>query len=141
MKARADRSPLALTEGAAAAIALLAATPLLDGASIFNHSGQANDVVSSLCDRGLLKQQGGQRRDGVQATLYSVTRRGFSALDRYKSRRSARPATHVEYAPAPTTKGYTCPELGRTCHRPGAYDAFSLPSRFGNEWRMPRGAA
>ena len=25
---------------------------------------------------------------------------------------------------------YTCPELGRTCHRPGAYDAFDLPSLY-----------
>lgn len=137
MKARTDRSPLALTEGAAAAIALLAGTPLLDGASIFNHSGQANDAISSLCDRGLLKQQGGQRRDGVQATLYSVTSKGFSALDRHRLRRTARTAVQVEHGCAPTTKGYTCPELGRTCHRPGAYDAFSLPSRFGNEWRTP----
>lgn len=27
---------------------------------------------------------------------------------------------------------YTCPELGRTCHRPGAYDAFDLPSLYGD---------
>lgn len=25
---------------------------------------------------------------------------------------------------------YTAPELGRTCDRPGAYDAFDLPSLF-----------
>ena len=24
--------------------------------------------------------------------------------------------------------GYTCPELGRTCYRPGAYDFLALPS-------------
>lgn len=138
MKARADRSPLALTEGAAAAIALLAATPLLDGASIFNLCGQSNEVISPLCDRGLLKQQSSQRRDGIQATLYSATRKGITALDRHKSRRSTHSTTHVEQGCAPTTKAYTCPELGRTCRRPGAYDAFSLPSRFGNEWRTPR---
>ena len=26
---------------------------------------------------------------------------------------------------------YTCPELGRTCNRPNAYDAFELPSLYG----------
>ena len=25
-------------------------------------------------------------------------------------------------------ESYTCPELGQTCLRPGAYDAYSLPS-------------
>jgi hypothetical protein len=29
-----------------------------------------------------------------------------------------------------TKTPYTCPELGRTCHRPGAYDAFDLPSLY-----------
>lgn len=138
MKARTDRSPLALTDGDAAAISLLAATPLLDGASIFNLCGQANDLIAPLCVRGLLKQQAGQRRDGLQSTLYSVTSKGFSALDRYRGRRSARTPTQVEQGVAPATKAYTCPELGRTCHRPGAYDAFSLPSRFGNEPRTPK---
>lgn len=32
---------------------------------------------------------------------------------------------------------YKCPELGRTCHRPGAYDAFDLPSIIGQERRLP----
>ena len=30
---------------------------------------------------------------------------------------------------------YTCPELGRTCHRAGAYDFLDIPSKFGNELR------
>lgn len=34
---------------------------------------------------------------------------------------------------------YTCPELGRTCQRPGAYDAFDLPSLFGRRAHFPDG--
>lgn len=34
---------------------------------------------------------------------------------------------------------YTCPELGRTCHRPGAYDAFELPSLMGSRLHYPDG--
>ena len=30
---------------------------------------------------------------------------------------------------------YTCPELGRTCFRPGAYDFLDIPSVFGSERR------
>lgn len=33
---------------------------------------------------------------------------------------------------------YTCPELGRTCMRPGAYDAFDLPSLFNGRRHYPR---
>ena len=45
-----------------------------------------------------------------------------------------------QYTPAtmgsrhPIPKGtYHCPELGRTCMRPGAYDAFDLPSMYAGE--------
>ena len=33
---------------------------------------------------------------------------------------------------ARVAKHYTCPELGRTCTRIGAYDAYDLPSLMGN---------
>ena len=34
---------------------------------------------------------------------------------------------------------YPCPELGRTCQRPGAYDAFDLPSLHGSRLHYPDG--
>lgn len=34
---------------------------------------------------------------------------------------------------------YTCPELGRPCARPGAYDAFDLPSLYGRCLHFPDG--
>lgn len=38
-----------------------------------------------------------------------------------------------------STAAYTCPELGRTCMRPGAYDALALPSLIAGERRYPDG--
>lgn len=35
---------------------------------------------------------------------------------------------------------YQGAEMGRTCHRPGAYDAYDLPSVFGTQRVLPRGA-
>ena len=35
---------------------------------------------------------------------------------------------------------YTCPELGQTCLRPGAYDAFKLPSLMLGVLVYPQGA-
>lgn len=36
---------------------------------------------------------------------------------------------------------YTCPELGRTCTRPGAYDALALPSLQNGQQKYPLGLA
>ena len=44
------------------------------------------------------------------------------------------PAPALEIFKRPT---YSCPELGRTSQRPGAYDAFDLPSLMGQD-RKPR---
>lgn len=33
---------------------------------------------------------------------------------------------------------YLCPELGRTCRRPGAYDAYDLPSLYNGELKPYR---
>jgi hypothetical protein len=42
-------------------------------------------------------------------------------------------------ADRPRADAYTCPELGRTCARPGAYDAFDLPSLYGRRLHFPDG--
>lgn len=33
---------------------------------------------------------------------------------------------------------YLCPELGRTCNRPGAYDAYDLPSMYAGKLKPYR---
>lgn len=54
--------------------------------------------------------------------------------------RKPRKAKVVKATPVPWSvqqePGYACPELGRTCNRPNAYDAYDLPSLYG-EVRRP----
>lgn len=59
--------------------------------------------------------------------------------DRYTTTRM--PYARANGAPPVMAGSYSCPELGRTCTRPGAYDAMALPSLFNGRLRAPRGAA
>lgn len=136
MNARPDLSPLALTPATAAALRAVARTKLLDAAGVNRACGDSSSTLDNLCRRGLVKTQTSTRRDGKPSALYSVTRKGTTALDRYDAQNAPPPA----FQPTWHGKTYSCPELGRTCQRPGAYDAFALPSLFGNERRMPKGA-
>lgn len=136
MTARPDKSPLALTETLAAVLRVVVNTPLLDIQAIARACTQPAGALEQLRTRGLVTTQEGQRRDATVSTLYRATRKGFAALDRYDARHRVRVAARTP--PVPSAKSYACPELGRTCHRPGAYDAFGLPSRFGNELRLPK---
>lgn len=139
MKSRPNSSPMALTEVTAAVLRIVINTPLLDVQSIARLCPQPRDHVVQLVSRGMLATQGGHRRDGTATTLYRATRKGFAAMDQHDLQdrvRRAAPAPQV-----PTEKAYACPELGRTCHRTGAYDAFALPSRFGDELRAPKAIA
>ena len=47
------------------------------------------------------------------------------------------PATGRNYQPR--SGSYDGAEMGQTCHRPGAYDAFALPSLYGTRRVLPRG--
>lgn len=55
--------------------------------------------------------------------------------DRYTTTRQ--PYARATGAPPVMAGSYTCPELGRTCTRPGAYDAMALPSLFNGRQRAP----
>jgi hypothetical protein len=55
--------------------------------------------------------------------------------DRYATTRQ--PYARANGAPPVMAGNYTCPELGRTCTRPGAYDALALPSLFNGRQRAP----
>lgn len=136
MTARVDRSPLVLTAAMAAALRVVATTQLLDAAGVKRECGDASAALEDLCRRGLVKSLPGTRRDGSTSTLFVVTSKGVTALGRH----DARPAPVPAFEPKWNGQAYGCPELGRTCHRPGAYDAFTLPSLIGSERRMPRGA-
>lgn len=136
MKARASKSPMALTEGMAAALRVITLMPLLDAASVGRECGGAASTLEQLVMRGFVKAQPSRKIDGKSTSLYVVTLKGMDALNEHTSAPRG-PAA----APARASSGYACPELGRTCQRPGAYDAFALPSLIGNERRVPRSAA
>ena len=137
MRISADPSPMALTTPMATALRALVHAKRLDTAAAVTACGASAASFDALCRRGFVKTTPGKHRNGSAATFYVSTDKGVSALERHAA--AQKPAASV--APAWTAEIYKCPELGRTCHRPGAYDAFTVPSRFGSELREPRGIA
>lgn len=59
--------------------------------------------------------------------------------DRYATTRM--PYARATGAPPVMAGTYACPELGRTCTRPGAYDAMALPSLQNGRQKHPAGHA
>jgi hypothetical protein len=131
----------------AAVLRVVMLTPLLDGAALARECGEAASTIEQLVSRGLAKIHKSSKRDGRSTTLYAVTLKGMVALDAHSA--TPAPAPPPVRGPEPpiaapstwTPTGYAGLELGRTCHRPGAYDAFSLPSMIGSERRVPKGVA
>lgn len=91
----------------------------------------AAERVKDLMAKRLLRR--------VDEHVIDITLRGRALLKEVTE--AARP--HGEIAGARTHQGagiYDGRELGRTCVRPGAYDAYKLPSLIGSQ-RVTRGAA
>lgn len=136
-----DRSPLALTIDTSSVLRVIVGTPLLEGGAIANGHGQsASMALDQLQNRGMVRTQGGARRDGTPITRYVATRKGASALDRYDAAMRKKGPGFIA-ASSFAGEPYKCPELGRTCQRPGAYDAFALPSLFGQHRVFPKAIA
>jgi hypothetical protein len=133
----------------AAALRVVILTPLIDAGALARECGEAASTIDQLVSRGMAKIHKSSKRDGRSTTLYAITSKGMAALDAHSATPTPTPA------PAPagmyeppisalstwTPTGYAGLELGRTCHRPGAYDAFTLPSMIGSERRTPKCAA
>ena len=141
MKPRATRSPMVLTDAMAAALRVVVLRPLLDGAGIARECGDAASTLEQLVSRGFARIKTSRKRDGRTTALYMATLKGMAALDGHAPARAVPRARTGTPAAGAASTGYACPELGRTCHRPGAYDAFALPSLIFGEQRVPRGAA
>lgn len=134
MRVSADNSPMALTDSMEAALRVVVQNKLLDAAGVNRACGDAYTSLGDLCRRGLVKVKPGAQRDGKPTTLYIATDKGVAALERHVVRIEG----VVSRARAWDGKAYKCPEMGRTCHRPGAYDALALPSMIGSERRTPK---
>lgn len=98
-------------------------------------------ALAELARLGFLRVDATQQISGRGQQAYLITLQGRQAL--------RQPAQAVP-APAPRTDtvaaslrhdAYTCPELGQTCMRPGAYDAFRYPSLIAGQRVWPKGAA
>lgn len=137
MRVSKDPSPMALTDPMATALRAVVHVKRLDTEAAGTACGRSASTLTDLCRRGFVKRAPGTRLNGSPASFYVATDKGVAALERHAA--AQRPVVSV--APAWTAEAYKCPELGRTCHRPGAYDAFTLPSRFGSELREPKSAA
>ena len=55
-----------------------------------------------------------------------------------KPRKQQPAQPYPDHRPEHMRSAYLCPELGRTCTRPNAYDAFDLPSLYGKVRRPYR---
>lgn len=138
---------MALTGQMAAALRVITLTPLLDAAGFTRECGEAASTLEQIVSRGFAKISKSNKRDGRKTTLYAATLKGMLALEGFVPATLAAPAPPPAQKPntaatsAPKSYGYGCPELGRTCLRPGAYDAFALPSLIGKERRKPKASA
>ena len=57
----------------------------------------------------------------------------FESITAHKNYREPQKLKAIVPTPIPAAMKrpiYLCPELGKTCHRPGAYDAYALPSLY-----------
>ncbi len=68
--------------------------------------------------------------------LWALTETGMNLIQPYVLKDGTQ-LTPARTIPIPR-ETYGGAELGKTCLRPGAYDAYSLPSVFGNQIRTPR---
>lgn len=75
----------------------------------------------------------------IRDDIYAITTLGLHMsvlLGPVPDKRPPRKKNHAELFERPEYDGA---ELGFTCQRQGAYDAFMLPSRIGNELHYPNG--
>lgn len=100
----------------------------------------ARSPLHTLRTEGHLSSEIKQVRGQHTLAHYSITPAGRSALARH-----GRTATHAgapaAHRSAPPSGTYDGAELGQTCQRPGAYDAFRHPSLIGGQLVWPKGFA
>lgn len=133
--------PSALTEELAAVLRTVALADLCEPSTIAKAHGHAvAEQLDQLHAAGLVMRQGARRLDRTRTTLYTISTTGRDRLQAYDAgfRHRITAVTTVPVMAAArtahlTTRGlYTGAELQPYDGRPGAMDAFALPSRMGN---------
>lgn len=82
-------------------------------------------VLAAMCAQGLVIAERSQQINGQTQRGYVITALGRRTLN------GPRQASTAARIVADIRTAYTCPELGRTCQRPGAYDFLQHPSLIG----------
>jgi hypothetical protein len=133
--------PSVLTEELAAVLRTVALADLCEPSTIAKAHGHAvAEQLDQLHAAGLVMRQGARRLDRTRTTLYTISTTGRDRLQAYDAgfRHRITAGTSVPVMAAArtahlTTRGlYTGAELQPYDGRPGAMDAFALPSRMGN---------
>lgn len=141
--------PSVLTEELAAVLRTVAQADLCEPSTIAKAHGRAvAEQLDQLHAAGLVMRQAARRLDRTRTTLYSISATGRERLNAYDGgfRHRLTGSSHVPPIAAPrtahlTTKGlYTGTELRPYNGRPGAMDAFALPSRIGGRLHYRNGA-
>jgi hypothetical protein len=133
--------PSVLTDELAAVLRAVALADLCEPSTIAKAHGHAvAEQLDQLHAAGLVMRQGARRLDRTRTTLYTISTTGRDRLQAFDAgfRHRISAGNNVPVVAAArtahlTTRGlYTGAELRPYDGRPGAMDAFALPSRMGN---------
>jgi hypothetical protein len=133
--------PSVLNDELAAVLRTVAQADLCEPSNIAKTHGRAvAEQLDQLHAAGLVMRQGARRPDRTRTTLYSISATGRERLHAFEAgfRLRIKASSRVPAVAAPrtahlTTRGlYTGAELRPYDGRPGAMDAFALPSRMGS---------
>ena len=141
--------PPALTDELAAVLRTVAQADFCEPATIAKAHGRGVAAqLDQLHGAGLVMRQAARRPDRTRTTLYSISASGRDQLRAYEINQvpRLRVSTGVPTIAGPrtaqlTTRGlYDGVELRPYDGRPGAMDAFALPSRMGSRLHYRSGA-
>lgn len=137
--------PSVLTEELAAVLRTVAQADLCEPSTIAKAHGHAvPEQLDQLHAAGLVMRQAARRPDRTRTTLYSISTSGRDRLHAYEAdfrlRRTVPAIAAPRTAHLTTTGLYTGAELRPYEGRPGAMDAFALPSRMGRRLHYRSGA-
>jgi len=133
--------PPVLTDELASVLRTVAQADLCERSTIAKACGRAvPDQLNELHAAGLVMRQAARRHDRTRTTLYTISTTGREQLNAFDASFRVRMAVgngaaavaSPRTAHLTTTGYYTGAELRPYDGRPGAMDAFSLPSRMGS---------
>lgn len=129
---------LPLTDELAGVLFTVACNDMSERATLAKAMGRSVRAdVSQLQALGLVRSMKSTRIDGTRTWMWSITPKGSEVLD---ARRGNVPSTAIATNRLPfSDELYVGTELHAYTGRPGAMDAYALPSRVGTRLHFPDG--